>query len=489
MSFCLIKAPQFLEKQEGFGFWTSYFFMINCVIGAGFLSLPWAYSNGGWLFCTVFQVVISGVSYYLYSLYLEVMARVDVLIRLKQDDRALTPVSFTKFLALVKRRRTKPLLRAEYIPEITNRRLDAAEIVKEVFGGPMYVIYVIGIFCFLIGSEVAYASIFSSSLAAHIPLGALSTCDIYAPTASLSSCRVNYRIFTAVFSVLMVYFTIKGFSEQVWMQSVMTFMRFLVMVVVISASLHSIATHSNFSNTDFNNVEWPPAFNSAAIGKAIPILFFANMFTMTVPSLAEVVKNRPYTLPRIGLLTVLTCGVTYLILGLAVSFAVYDVPSMSNIAFSYYSAGYAQDERPIWTVLVEYIVLLFPALDVVSSFPLYSIVLSDNLFSMFYGQRLDKDLHKHALLFCKLLSCLPALVIAFFVHDLGHILDWTGLFGFYLILFMVPVLHIVTRGLVPGRSEYDTWADPRVSLVIAGSSVVLGLIVAYSLASEQFNTP
>lgn len=479
MSFCLIKAPQFLVKHEGFGFWTSYFFMINCVIGAGFLSLPWAYSNGGWLMGIFLQVVTSLVTYYIYCLYLEVLARVDVLIRLKQDGSDLVPVSLSRFIRIAQRRRRRPLLSAEYYPEITNRRMDAAEIVRVVFGGPMYVVYVVGIFCYFIGIETAFASVFSSSLAANIPLGPLKECDIYDTKEFMSPCRLNYWGYLVIYSVLMVYFTIKGFSEQVWMQSAMTFMRFFVIATVVVASLYSIATHTNFSDDDYNPVEWPPAFDTGALGKAVPIIFLTNMFMVSLPSIAEVVKDKAYTLPRVGLLTILTCGVAYLILGLTVSFALYEVPSMSNLAFTDYSAGYSQEERPTWAYFIEYVVLLFPALDVISAFPLNSIVLSDNLISMIYGDIEERKLPRGAKLACKLTSCIPAFVIAFFVHDLGHILDWTGLFGFYLMLCIIPVLHIATRGLVPGKSDYDTWADPLVSLLITATSVVIIALAAY----------
>mmetsp|Transcript_25804 Transcript_25804/g.45494 ORF Transcript_25804/g.45494 Transcript_25804/m.45494 type:complete len:485 (-) Transcript_25804:2683-4137(-) len=479
MSFCLIKAPQFLEKHEGFGYWTSYFFMINCVIGAGFLSLPWAYSNGGWVTSAVIQILTSLVTYYLFSLYLEVLARVEVLIRQKQDGNDLVPVTYEKFIRLTGRRKRRPLLDPEYMPEITDRRLDAAEVVRVVFGGPMYVLYVVGIFCYFIGTETAFASVFSSSLANHIPLGPLPTCDIYETKDFFDPCRLNYWGYLLIFSGLMIYLTIKGFSEQVWMQSVMTLMRFFVIFTVIVASLYSIATNTNFDNSQYNPVDWPPAFNSAAFGRTLPIIFFANMFLITLPSIAEVVKNKAYTLPRVGLLTILTCGASYLFLGLAVSFAIVDVPSMSTLAFTNYSAGYEQGERPSWTYIIEYTIILFPALDVISAFPLNSIVLSDNLVSMFYGNMVEYALPKHARLKCKLMSCVPALLIAAIVYDLGHILDWTGLSGFYLMLFVIPLLHLVTRGLVPGKSEYDTRSDPRVSLTISGSSLMIIVLVAY----------
>lgn len=38
-----IRPPSVIVVEEnGLGLWTGYVFAINCVIGAGFLSIPWA---------------------------------------------------------------------------------------------------------------------------------------------------------------------------------------------------------------------------------------------------------------------------------------------------------------------------------------------------------------------------------------------------------------------------------------------------------------
>ena len=96
---------------------------------------------------------------------------------------------------------------------------------------------------------------------------------------------------------------------------------------------------------------------------------------------------------------------------------------MASLSFRNYSAGYSQSERPWWTYIIEYFVILFPALDVFSGFPLFSISNTNNLISIFYGVEENKEVSKCALFGIKLLSCFPPLFIAVFVSDLGTILE------------------------------------------------------------------
>lgn len=69
----------------------------------------------------------------------------------------------------------------------------------------------------------------------------------------------------------------------------------------------------------------------------------------------------------------------YALLGIIVPIAIDKVPSMSTLAFRDYSAGYKVSERPWWTLVIEYLIVLFPALDVFSAFPLTTISSNDNI--------------------------------------------------------------------------------------------------------------
>ena len=55
-----IREPSLPYIPHGkFGLFTGYVFIINSSIGAGFLSIPWAFSNADWLFSLLYQIFVT----------------------------------------------------------------------------------------------------------------------------------------------------------------------------------------------------------------------------------------------------------------------------------------------------------------------------------------------------------------------------------------------------------------------------------------------
>jgi len=88
----------------------------------------------------------------------------------------------------------------------------------------------------------------------------------------------------------------------------------------------------------------------------------------------------------------ITVTILYTILGFLVPLAIPDIESLATINWRDYSAGYSQDDRPWWTYLIAYFVVLFPALDCLSILPIVSITLSDNFISLFFDSSGDQDI-------------------------------------------------------------------------------------------------
>jgi amino acid permease len=401
---------------------------------------------------------------YLYSMYLDVMSCTEVLLKMREQGHQVHPVSFSGFIKLLKNQ-PDPLLSLSPIePEISERRLDASKIVQILLGKTFGYIYLVVLYIYLIGSETAYAVVFSTIFAAYIPLGFNGRCKV--EPGLYNSCKPNYWVFLLIFSALMAYLTLKGFKEQRWFQAVMSFMRFFVITLVILTSVIAAATHSYLDDDGYNEISMPPLIDFKLLGRAIPAIVFANLFVVQLPSIAVQVKDKPRLLPRIGYSVIGTVCVLFLAIGLTVPVVVGNVPSLSTLAFEDYSAGYAQAERPAWTYIIEYFILLFPALDVMSTFPLCSVVLADNIANMLYDSD-EEAVRGPAKYVIKLASSLPPVFIAFFESDLGVIIDWTGLCGFFLMVMMVFVLHIAAKGQVPQKSSYSVPSHPVCSMLLA----------------------
>lgn len=50
-----IRPPSIAEEPDigRFGVFHGFIYSINLIVGAGFLSLPWVYENGGWALCLI----------------------------------------------------------------------------------------------------------------------------------------------------------------------------------------------------------------------------------------------------------------------------------------------------------------------------------------------------------------------------------------------------------------------------------------------------
>ena len=466
-----------------FGLGSGFVFTINTVVGAGFLSLPWAYANGGWLLCLLLQLTFMVLSWVMCLLLLEVLSRVEAITRLREAGHTLECKSLLSVLARPTEK-GKPLLSSEE-PSISSRRFDIASVVRTLFGPRLAGVYVCVLYLYTLGALVAYTSIFATSFASNVPLGTEGTCDMYEDGEFDGNCRWKYLCFWALFAGCMVYFTVAGYREQLWMQITMTVMRFLVMTTVIVTCLVSIATHRSNESGAYNQANMPTLASPRHLGRALPILLFATLYHTQMPNIAEHIKNKAKNVPRVAMLTALSSCLFYSALGLVVPTAIEDVPSQSTLSYRNYSAGYSGDGKPGWTYAIEYLVVIFPALDVFSSFPLGSVALGDNLMTLMYGSVPAAAIPRRAFYVCKLLACVPPLLIAVVEFNLGELLEWTGLLGFFLMPFMIPACHLASRQMLPQRSLYGLQRWPlHLSWLL--SLVQVPLILAIILLNVFF---
>lgn len=145
--------------------------------------------------------------------------------------------------------------------------------------------------------------------------------------------------------------------------------------------------------------------------------------------------------------------------GVLVSMATGNPSPMASLNWIGYSAGY--DERPWWTYPIEYLIILFPAFEVFSCYPIVNIIMSDNILGVVYNANELPSIPYSLYLIVRSLCCSVPFFIAFFFYDLSGILDWSGLLYITLTLIGVPLLFIATRKVIPGHSRYASSLTSR----------------------------
>ena len=466
--------------HERFGFWTGYTFAINSTIGAGFLSIPWAFDSAGWLFSLIYQIVVTTQNYFLSMQLLEAMSRAEILMRITEEGKDIHGISFKKIFFTP--RSVENLIQPSHLkPTITNRIISLPDITKMVFGEKIGLLYMIVFGLGQLGTMAAYASIFSSSFASNVPLGTETTCDIYKTTSFYSDCRWKYWIYLLIFGVFTVYMSVKGIEEQQIIQIIMSVLRFVVMFAIIITCLIDITMHRYNENDHYNDAKWPPLIVGKNIGHAIPIILFASTYQISIASISSPINNKTRNLPIINTLTIITCFIFYTCIGIVASLAIDNVPSLASLSYRNYTAGYSKENRPFWTYIFEYIIIITPALDVFSSYPLQAITIANAIISWKY-KGYPEEAPKIFLIFIRFSTAFIPLFVTFFVYDLGSILDWVGLSGFIIVQITIPLLHIALRHMIAGKSPYDINIHPIISLFfVLINSILFFLVIIFNL--------
>lgn len=111
--------------------------------------------------------------------------------------------------------------------------------------------------------------------------------------------------------------------------------------------------------------------------------------------------------------------------GLIASYALLGTnsPSMTTLSWQGYDAGLSP--RPSWTYVIELIILIFPALNVMTCSPLIAITVTGNYLEFI------PNYSKRTLVLFRLATWIPPAVIAFLSHDLGVVAAMSGIPGYF----------------------------------------------------------
>lgn len=354
------------NRRPTHGFWVGFFFTINSIIGAGILAVPWVYDKGGILLGSTLQVIAAVLALILGFQMLEIMSRTEALVRQREEKKP--EVEDTE------------LLEDPTAPTISTRKFDITEMVGLFCDQKTKKIY-ITIFALTIYSNLtAYCTIFATSLTEFVPVFGYK-CDVEDDGLE-GGCRMTYLFYLTIFAGLMLYVCVRGYEEQVELQVVMAVLRFVVIALIVGTVIGDMSTEKYNEGGAHNDLESPTLWKTSLAGVMFPILFLAITFHNTIPNTSQLIVSKPTNLPRIIVTAVIVSSALFMVLGVLVPFAVDGVDKMVSLDWKEYSAGHARSHKPWWTYFIIPAIVIFPALDIMSVFPIYAIALSDNLIAM-----------------------------------------------------------------------------------------------------------
>jgi hypothetical protein len=303
----------------------------------------------------------------------------------------------------------------------------------------------------------AYASVFSSALLIYLDFG---------PAA--------YYVYLLLFACIVCPMSCAELTEQKSMQLTLAWCRVIMVLFMVSTVLLAFGNeHEPFGEGTKNPDFASNLVKFEGLHLILPIAVYANAFHHSIPTLSEPVADKR-KLVSIFSTTLGCCFVSYAIIGsvLAIYFGDEISPSANTNwnAYGKFHDGFG----PFVGRIVAIYVIIFPALDVASAFPLNAVTLGNSLVSAFYGTETPS---RSVVVSFRLLAAIPPIIGASIVSDLGTITDYTGISGMA-ICFIFPALL--------GLCSEKYFFDRRISSKTLYSSVFTHRYVAILLLLSSF---
>eukprot|EP00761_Pharyngomonas_kirbyi_P013833 gb/GECH01013862.1/.p1 GENE.gb/GECH01013862.1/~~gb/GECH01013862.1/.p1 ORF type:complete len:606 (+),score=81.08 gb/GECH01013862.1/:1-1818(+) len=460
------------EHNKGYGVFVGYCFTVNYILGVGVLGIPYAFYQAGLALGPIVLLVLSFLAAIALSWVLETMARAEGIERDSPEFKIAD-----------------------------DRKFEVNQLCRMFLGRFWGGLYEVFVGLYLYGALWSYSTVFAESMALNVPLpvgpsdNLWYTCNVYQNGSG--SCTAAYLIYIGIFALIVIPMTCLDLREQKPVQVIMALFRFFAMGLMVLTITVSIFTdpYSLYSPKDqpkdFSKGSAPytgdnSAFSLTGFAPVLPVLVYSQIMHHSAPGLSEPVTKKK----RVGHMfysVFITTFFGYSLLGLVLTlYYGKNISPTCSLNFSYYRGGAAFGEsKPWWAYIIQYIIVLFPAIDVCSAFPLNGVTLGNNLLAGFIGNPETREKRWIRVLF-RLLASIPPLIGASRVRQLDTILKYVGLSGFIIAFIYPAFLNMASSKKARQRFErfktmYTTYFTRSVFCWIV--IVITSLAVLFCLTS------
>lgn len=420
----------------------AYAFTVNYILGVGSLGVPYAFFRAGLLLSNLMIALVTLVSYMTVMWVSESVARARAAF---VAARRATEVS----ALLYADKQTVVVPDYDDFPEVTqlcNRFLGP-------LGSRLYQLSLLGL---MYGGLLGYSQVFVNSFLTQV--------------ASIGGVQITSLHAAGVFAAIVIPLSCSDLTEQIHVQLLMAVVRFVALLIMIVSASYAMFADPYDSGMHLSPAEAasvvPPYVSDyrlvdlSGFGVMFSTGVFSQLFQHSVPGLLAPLgtANQAKSHAIFGS-TLLTTMLFYIGLGSVCS--LYFGPKISssvNLNWADFTWGLASSASalPFWARAMSAIVVVFPALDTISVYPLISVTLGDNMAAVVPlswtkavgGKRFWK-------LLCRFGACIPPLLISVFVSDLSVTLQVSGMAGIYVAFFAPALLQLSASREFPDANVYS----------------------------------
>jgi len=396
---------------------------------------------------------------------------------------------------------------------LKDRKFEMNALCRVFLGKGGLSIFTLFISLYMCGTLWAYTSVFSSAMAREFPLffvgdnNKVESIFQIAASTTASPEAINYVCYAILFGCIVVPLSCLELDEQVPLQVFLTGCRFVMFFLMIGtcrmcaddiAAVSEMKAGADETYQDLVNNE-SYSFRWSGVAKTLPILIFANIYHHSIPGLSHPLADKSKA-GSVFIATNLFTTVAYLILGLSLAAAFGEgIEQSSNLNWSFFHArtGTIDSQGNIvgaawWTRVISMYIILFPAIDVVSAFPLNAITFGNSLFGAAYGKRIHEvENNRWIRTGFRLLASIPPIIFGILVRDLGVITDYTGTTGFMIGLSFPAMLYLASGRIARRRGFAQTtyftnyWSTIPIARAVVWSGIFM---VFYVIVVLTFGT-
>ena len=471
-----------IPEAPGFTPFVAMCFTVNYIMGTGFLTLPLAFSEAGIMLSVVALGLVCFLSNVSKNYILEAMCRANALASPRKTDTSPTESSSSSYGAA----ETSRLVPATTSQRVSTRKFEIVEMCTLFLGGNARRAYMATLGLYMFGTLWVYTTVFGHAMASTVQV--------------VGVVETDYLIWVAVFAVVVVPLTCMELREQMGVQVVLSMARFAMVILMVGTTVAAMSADGEDDNGQFGDqtsANTAPLANIQGLYKMIPIAVYANIYHHSIPGLSMPVADKS----KLGFIFGVTFAFgmfAYSLIGGTVAWYFGDMVKVkgANINWSEYHAGTGHKndagdwvDRAWWVSIISVFVVCFPALDVVSAFPLNGITLGNNLMVMYYGDKVgEHENDKRITNLFRLAVAVPPILCASKWNNINKITDYTGITGFLIAFTFPAALHYyskkaaVEKGM-SATNEYSTqfWSDDSMTFAVGAFGLVLVVFVLGSL--------
>ena len=420
------KEPTVLEslpfaQGKGISLFSVFTLTVNIMIGTGVFGMPLAYYKAGLLLSIglllLFNFLTSINAVYL----LEAIARVGTY--LKRTD-LLNGYKHSKV----------EIYESYGYTSIASYTLGK---VFKIVINVMMVVNCYGVLWSFVGTAVnSFSSIFWSFF------GDSEACPVIGHFSLGWECQLTYYASVVVFGCIVIPLSFMKLSSQTFIQMAMMGYCVVTFTLMIATCLINI-----IFGEEIEEVSW---FSFSGFGSVFSHTAFALVCHINVPDIISSAEKKNKThIPIISAL--LTVSGFYGLVGCvcAICFGS-QTKTPVTLNWGNYTgrgAGWGEGSVEWYGYIVKYVIMIFPIVNLVSSFPIMSQTVSGNIASMFPREMLENEGSKTGKLIkygCLIVSIAGPFALGCISSSLELIFDLAGLVSFLLVFVCPAVFHILS---------------------------------------------